>query len=71
VFQLLELSVIYDIVPAVDFTRPVPFNAFCLALNVFQSVELKYPFVRAPDWEILITFDNILSGAVALVILLL
>jgi len=40
-----------------------------LLLNIFQSVELRYPFVDVLAWEIEIVFDAIVNGDVALEIL--
>ena len=43
VFQLAELSVIYEITPPTDLTNPVPPKKSCLLLNVNQSTLDKYP----------------------------
>src|SRR4051812_29677438 len=43
-------------------------SAVCLLLNVFQSVEERYPLVEVFAWEIEIAFEEIERGADALVI---
>jgi hypothetical protein len=41
-----------DTVPDVLTSGPENNKVDCLLLNVFQSVELKYPSVETPDWVI-------------------